>query len=119
MAVPCSCEITMSGKSGRPAGTTSPDPLPAVLIRQELSRLRSEGVPFESAWGQALKTALASVPIEESAENRTGGTWRAALTKTKHEWRACFERTGKPLGLAALTDDDDEPELRADGEIIC
>ena len=84
-------------------------------MRIELARLRDLGTPFDTAFPAAVEVALASVPPVE-AENRLGGSWRAALVGTMAVWRDCYCGVGKPLHLASLVEPSGQ---RPEGQIIC
>jgi hypothetical protein len=71
-----------------------PDGRPARVLHLELRQSRERGEPFELAWPKARVTVLG---IDRS--------WSRALQWSQPEWRACYERRGRPRVDPAALDD--------------
>lgn len=73
-----------------------PDGRPARVLHLELRQSRERGEPFELAWPKARVKVLS-----------IDSTWSRALAWSRQEWRACYERRGRPAAQPAALEPDE------------
>ncbi len=87
----------------------------AILVRQELWRMRSAGRTFDEAWPAAIETALKRATRTDRDKLWIG--WRTALHDTRDAWREAYDRTGKAMQLGALIEPEDSSQ-RVDAQLL-
>jgi hypothetical protein len=56
-----------------------------VVLREELAAARRSGTPFEMAWPDAMRLAVACAPLAWEQ-----GDWRVALRATRLDWADAY-----------------------------
>ncbi len=75
----------------------------ASLVREHLAEARAAGVPFDSAWPEALAPLRLHEQRRNRVERRERNEWREAFRSTRTAWEAAYR--GAPAA---------EPELAAE-----
>lgn len=71
---------------------------PAAQVREQLERLRDQGLSFDFAWKRALERVL------WPEEKITRDEWKTVLDRGKVDWEQAYYREGDPpKGMYALT----------------